>query len=97
MTEQEADAAYQHAADDLNQARVRATQARRRGLHYAAVDIARTHYLVTLDGVEIGELHHDREQGGIDGWTALRRGRQVAQCRTGRQAAAALLPDYRPN
>lgn len=88
----QAHAAFDAAAAEVQYAEVHAALSMRRGLHYAAVDPTRARYLVAFNGQILGELRHDRANGALDGWTAHPAGtdRKLGPFRTGRQAAAEL-------
>lgn len=79
-------------------AEVRAELARRPSLAYAAVNDAKTVYLVTYDGHVIGELHHSPNAGALAEWRAWPDGDylELGPFRTARQAASALLAQVAP-
>lgn len=74
-------------------AEVRAELAGRPNLAYAAVNDAKTAYLVTYGGHVIGELHHSPHAGALAEWRAWPDGDylELGPFHTARQAAAALL------
>jgi hypothetical protein len=79
-------------------AEVRTELAGRPSLAYAAVNDAKTVYLVAYDGHVIGELRHSANSGALAEWRAWpdEDYLELGPYRTARQAAAALLAQVTP-